>query len=125
MSTYELDFTYSECPINLNKESLFMKLYSTRLNTHCYLHQWCTQAKHCNLPHDLPSLSTGQTPPSNSPFLTILKLLFCIYCILILLRQKMAYLLIAAASVHEHKAQGDPKDRSHIIYIQLLRTVRL
>ena len=37
----------------------------------------------------------------------------------------MAYLLIAAASVHEHKAQGDPKDRSHVIYIQLLGTVRL
>jgi hypothetical protein len=32
MSTYELDFTDSECSINLKKGPLFMKLYSTRLN---------------------------------------------------------------------------------------------
>jgi hypothetical protein len=32
MSTYEMDFTDSECPTDMNKGPLFMKLYSTRLN---------------------------------------------------------------------------------------------
>jgi hypothetical protein len=32
----------------------------------------------------------------------------------------MAYLLIAAAVLYEDKAQGDPKHRSHTIYIRLV-----
>ena len=70
MWTYELDFTTSKCPINLNKETLFMKLYSIRLNTHCRFAaiQWLVSVMHAGEAVQPPPRLAFFIHWSNSPF---------------------------------------------------------
>jgi len=70
MSTYELDFTTSGCPINLNKEPLFMQLYSTRLNIRCRFAavQWLAPVMHAGEELQPPPRLAFFIHWSNSPY---------------------------------------------------------